>query len=135
MKIIRPTEFVEGVNYEMEFPILSCPGRSYVFACDETGVVNTAALRCDAARVNYKTISETGFTPFGEKCGPGKLRRHEFSYRIPPAGQCDCGAEVELDSFTNTCDNCGADYNSSGTRLAPREQWGEETGERWFEVY
>jgi len=24
---------------------------------------------------------------------------------------------------------CGADYNWNGTRLAPREQWGEETGE------
>jgi hypothetical protein len=24
---------------------------------------------------------------------------------------------------------CGADYNMSGQMLAPREQWGEETGE------
>ena len=30
--------------------------------------------------------------------------------------------------FTNTC-LCGADYNMSGQRLAPRSQWGEETGE------
>lgn len=32
-------------------------------------------------------------------------------------------------AFTNTCDHCGADYNSSGQRLASRSQWGEETGE------
>jgi hypothetical protein len=43
--------------------------------------------------------------------------------------ECDCGAEVDLGRFTNACDECGADYNNSGQRLAPREQWGEETGE------
>ena len=43
-------------------------------------------------------------------------------------GLCDCGAEVELGGFTNTCE-CGADYNMSGQRLASRSQWGEETGE------
>jgi hypothetical protein len=35
---------------------------------------------------------------------------------------------VTLSAFTNTC-RCGRDYNSSGTELAPREFWGEETGE------
>lgn len=42
--------------------------------------------------------------------------------------RCDCGQELTCDDFTNTCD-CGTDYNWSGHRLAPREQWGEETGE------
>lgn len=41
---------------------------------------------------------------------------------------CDCGEECELAGFTNTCE-CGAEYNMSGALLAPREQWGEETGE------
>ncbi len=27
------------------------------------------------------------------------------------------------------CDICGAEYNSSGHKLAPRQFWGEETGE------
>lgn len=40
-----------------------------------------------------------------------------------------CGTLVAISGFTNTCDNCGADYNGCGQRLAPREQWGEETGE------
>lgn len=43
--------------------------------------------------------------------------------------RCSCGDEVRCDSFTNTCYSCGADYNHSGARLAPRSQWGEETGE------
>ena len=40
-----------------------------------------------------------------------------------------CGAWLLCDRFTNTCERCHADYNGSGQLLAPREQWGEETGE------
>lgn len=41
-----------------------------------------------------------------------------------------CGkGRVYLDGFTNTCPVCEADYNWSGQLLAPRSQWGEETGE------
>lgn len=46
----------------------------------------------------------------------------------PTVGECVCGARVELSGFTNACD-CGRDYNSFGQELAPRECWGEETGE------
>lgn len=42
--------------------------------------------------------------------------------------RCECGKVLETPGFTNTCD-CGADYNWAGQRLAPRDQWGEETGE------
>ena len=42
--------------------------------------------------------------------------------------KCDCGRWVLCAGFTNTCE-CGVDFNMSGTRLAPRECWGEETGE------
>ncbi len=46
-------------------------------------------------------------------------------------GQCnECPRQVELSYHTNTCE-CGADYNGWGQQLAPREQWGEETGEHW----
>jgi hypothetical protein len=44
-------------------------------------------------------------------------------------GLCECGTEVYLDGFTCPCDGCGRDYNSAGQELAPRSQWGEETGE------
>ncbi len=37
--------------------------------------------------------------------------------------------------FTTTCDHCDTDYNSAGQELAPREFWGEETGEHWSECY
>lgn len=48
--------------------------------------------------------------------------------RIPAIGECECCSKpVELRNFTNTCE-CGADYNTSGQRLAPHEQWGEGDG-------
>lgn len=47
---------------------------------------------------------------------------------------CACGVRVECRAFTNTCHNCGADYNSCGSRLAPRSQWGEDTGESFTSV-
>jgi len=46
--------------------------------------------------------------------------------------KCSCGQFVTCEHFTNTCE-CGADYNHAGQRLAPRSQWGEETGEHWTE--
>ena len=48
-------------------------------------------------------------------------------------GLCECGEEVELLQFTNTC-ACGRDYNMSGELLASRKQWGEETGESVDEI-
>jgi hypothetical protein len=42
---------------------------------------------------------------------------------------CACKREVELYSaWSNECD-CGTEYNGFGQKLAPRSQWGEETGE------
>jgi hypothetical protein len=47
-----------------------------------------------------------------------------------------CGEWLRVSGrFTTTCDHCYTDYNSSGQQLAPREYWGEETGEHWSECY
>ncbi|MFJ8247337.1 hypothetical protein [Peribacillus asahii] len=41
----------------------------------------------------------------------------------------ECGSKVELySSWANEC-SCGTEYNGFGQRLAPREEWGYETGE------
>ena len=48
-------------------------------------------------------------------------------------GRCVCGHEVQLLKFTNTC-VCGRDYSMSGSLLASRSQWGEETGESVSEI-
>ena len=48
----------------------------------------------------------------------------------PKVIECRCGDELELwDSWENSCTKCWASYNSAGQELAPRELWGEETGE------
>ena len=47
----------------------------------------------------------------------------------PARLRCDCGHAMYLMAFTNTCEHCGTDYNMAGQKLAPRSQWGEETGE------
>ncbi len=57
----------------------------------------------------------------------------EGGYYVPAIGKCHCGEEVVLDGFICECD-CGADYNMSGQRLAPREQWGEDTGEHLSDI-
>ena len=46
--------------------------------------------------------------------------------RQPRVVRCvNCGAQVEcVDSLLNPCMICGADYDGSGTLLAPRDRWG-----------
>jgi len=127
MKIIRESRLIESLHYGHAF---NAPGTSggYMFDCDERGVVDVAKLNPEA-RKNYERCLSGEFVhdaPYVETF------RH--TYREPAIGLCDCGTEVELGRFTNTCDGCDRDYNSAGQMLAPREQWGEETGEHWSDV-
>lgn len=46
-----------------------------------------------------------------------------------------CAEDLICYNFTNTCPTCDADFNMNGQRLAPRSQWGEETGEHWSDCY
>ena len=57
-----------------------------------------------------------------------------YQRRIYREGLCGCGRKVFLERFTNAC-SCGLDYDTSGNVLAPREFWGEETGEHWSECF
>jgi len=44
--------------------------------------------------------------------------------------ECVCKAHIQLwGSWANECEKCGREYNGAGQALAPREFWGEETGE------
>jgi hypothetical protein len=49
----------------------------------------------------------------------------------PEGLRCECGAFLDWCGFGQdySCDRCGREYNSGGQALAPRSQWGEETGE------
>lgn len=64
------------------------------------------------------------------------IRVYEASYWEPSMWICHCGEEIygngPGDDFG--CDNCHRDYNAFGQELAPREQWGYETGEHYVDI-
>jgi hypothetical protein len=64
----------------------------------------------------------------GRKVLDGGVEAYLRVVRQPRIGRCVCGREVILQGFTCPCE-CGRDYDSAGNLLAPRECWGEETGE------
>lgn len=101
----------------------------YCFDCDASGNVDVSKLM-PAALINYEKC-KAGQMPDVE---PAEIVCEYITRRISRIGQCECGHKLSLMEFTNTC-ACGRDYNSCGTLLAPREQWGEETGEHWSECY
>lgn len=129
MIIIRQREHHSGVDYALDFKWRKDKWGGFSFPCDKAGKVDESKLNPDALENYRKCLSgEHDVVCEGVVTIP-------YSYHEPAIGRCSCGKGVILDSFTNTCDGCGADYNSAGQRLAPREQWGEETGEHWAECY
>lgn len=123
-EFIRRSERVTKTTYSRYFESTEFPGSGWMFDCDESGTVDADALP-GHARDNYwrcvvgvEDVEDRG------------VQTHEHSYTEPAILRCDCGAEVILSSgWANECEKCGAEYNLGGQRLAPRSQWGEETGE------
>lgn len=68
------------------------------------------------------------------ECCDEEITSTENRRKVAAIGKCGCGVLVHLGDFTNTCLKCGADYNWNGARLAPREQWGQETGEHYLDI-
>lgn len=125
MQIIKESVVEESKSYGLEFQIAGASaGHGFMFDCDSAG--NVGPLR-ECARENLRKCQDGTFAGTWEG-----IVVFEHRYRHPRIGRCECGAEVALSRFTNTCE-CGADYNSAGQLLAPREFWGEETGEHWTE--
>ena len=121
IEIIKERTWEHIEDYQLSFSRKD--GSGYMFDCDAYG--------------NLKEPDKAEAVEQLEKDPVFKKRIIDFSkdFPTPAVGRCDCGAKVTLAAFTNTCHKCGADYNQSGQRLAPRSQWGEETGEAWYECY
>lgn len=120
MQIISKRKSVEIKTYYRDFEWRQAAGSGFRFECDERGnllVPHEGLAACEANPL----LRDFGVTTITH-------RRVE-----PTVGRCGCGQEVVLDGFTNAC-NCGRDYSMSGQLLAPREQWGEETGESLDEI-
>lgn len=124
--IITPRRRITQINYQRSFALRDQPGAGYMFDCDEQGVVKQPEH--EAGRENLRKCLDGTYDVVDKG-----VEQWRHVYTEPAVGRCVCGADVVLDAFTNTCDECQRDYNSSGQELAPREQWGEETGEDWFD--
>ncbi len=128
IEIIREREWKTEVYYEYEYPFADGCGRWFSFPCDKDGNINEVELS-DCAKENLRKCRAKEYDVLDSG-----VHEHEREWKEPAIGRCDCGHEIYLESFTNTCEKCGADYNMSGQHLAPRSQWGEETGETADEI-
>jgi hypothetical protein len=117
MEIIKERQHHQSTKHFLFFEGEN--GCGFSFDCDKFGKVDQDKLS-DAAKSNYDDCIVNG---------DGSVEESVQNWIEPAIGLCLCGGRVELEGFTNTCESCGKDYNSSGQQLAPREQWGEETGE------
>lgn len=124
MKIIKDSKLAIRVSYGLAYDYVDREGCGFSFPCDENGNVKMDELGEVARQSLYYCQNDMvgGFQP-------SYVQKYVNRFIDPAVGLCDCGTGVVLSDFTNTCDQCGRDYNSSGQLLAPREQWGEETGE------
>lgn len=131
MKIIQEGGRYSTQAYERVFYYEGHIGSwGFAFPCDAAGNIDQAQMT-DSSRASLAKCLEgcDGKT----KIVDGGVEHRTYYHRQQRLGKCDCGRIVELDRFTCPCE-CGRDYNSSGQLLAPREQWGEETGECWADI-
>lgn len=120
-RILKYKERVTKHYYQLWFPVHS-PGHGYGFDCGPDFVVDVESLN-PAARENYEMCLREHSAILEKK----HWEREEWE-----SGEmkCDCGLKLEM--YRPGADihcKCGRSYNSSAQLLAPRSQWGEETGE------
>lgn len=121
-KFISRRKSVETTVYRLNFSRIDDPGSGYIFDCDEAGVVDRSKL-LPAGVANLDACLR------GDGVGRGRIQPVIMCYVHSAVIECDCGMHLTLNSsWANECD-CGLEYNGSGQMLAPRDQWGEETGE------
>jgi hypothetical protein len=108
-------------------------GTYWVAACDADGNVDEAALHPDG--LNSLRMCLQGSDERGRAIVLKGVMCQRRTIRLPAIARCHCGALLELESsWLNTCPSCDRDYDGSGTALAPRHHWGEETGEHWADL-
>lgn len=116
--VISPEVRVTVREYRHEFRYTNDPGAGYGIPCYKNGKVKPQ---------DEKRLEEIKAIPNLRYLG---VEYWDRSFNEAGSIECVCGAEVFLDNImTNTCERCDRDYNINGQLLAPRSQWGEETGE------
>jgi len=129
LEITKQRETVTVTEHEQVYEWVDCPGAGFSFPVNDKGEIMIDGMT-DLAKENLK-LCQTG--QMRSKSGATVIDKGIRSYTrrwIEPAeARCICGHIIQLGSFTNTCERCSRDYNFNGASLAPRSQWGEETGE------
>lgn len=120
--VIKERRYVKRIEYSLDY--CNRDG-GFSFPCDVNGNVLKDQMYPEGLENLRKCESGEYIT------SPPELNEWNMSYWEPAEGKCDvCGETVFLvSSWVNECDKCGTEYNGSGQMLAPRSQWGEETGE------
>lgn len=128
---IRRSSIVETESYVLSFDYEGHDGWGFGFPCDKAGNVEPLA---DVAAENYRKCL-TGEADGRKVINRGVTTYHN-RYTEPAIIVCACGAHVTLGTrgADAGCDHCDREYNTAGQELAPREQWGEETGETFADL-
>lgn len=129
MKRLNDRNYISVTKYYRSFVYANHPGCGFAFDCDSDGNVH---IKNAAASANYK-MCLIGIDNDGEAIIDRGVQEATHSWVEPAAIEC-CGERLELDRYTNTCPTCSCDYDMSGNTLAPREFWGEETGEHISDI-
>ena len=129
MRIIRQRQRKTETEFSLVFDETDRPGCGFAFPCDQDGLVLDDDRGSPEGRESLRRCLA------GEGVSEGRVERYDRSWIECAVGICDsCGSRVGLHGFTNSCTGCPAEYNMSGQRLAPRSQWGAETGETVAEI-
>lgn len=129
-EIIKHAYVEEIRSWEHHWHYVDDPGSGFFCPCSSDGTIDWDALN-PAARKNIQDCLDRAI--------PGLVYDGVVPYVISVQHDtvilCACGKPLELsDGFLNTC-SCGRDYNGAGQLLAPRHQWGEETGETLADIF
>ncbi len=123
--IIKRREHKTETTYDHCFHWKTDKSSGYSFPCDKEG--NLKNLRPEAESNYQMCLVSDDLVDDG-------IRPYTHSWIEPAIARCECSHKIQLESFTNTCEKCGRDYNLSGQNLAPRSQWGWDTGETLNEI-
>jgi hypothetical protein len=117
VEIIHKSRIVHVEQYFFFFEDRGCPGAGYSFPCTRQGEI----LRDQVHSLGLENLENclAGVFPVIAR----GVQDCSYNYLEYAIGCCSCGQEVELFAFTNTCEQCGLEYNAFGQLLAPRSQW------------
>lgn len=128
---VQSRERITITSYEHVFDYVHCPSAGFSFPTLEDGTL--LPLEHEIARFNYTACLDGTY-----HVRDRGIRRLMHSYMQPRVIQCcdtpdPADGQVELSlALCNTCPSCHTDYNYSGQRLAPRDQW---THEDWYATF